>query len=576
MSKTIKGNINPMSDVVPSRLEAIKALSAPAAAHELVDISIDGNACRAVAAAPETLRDLFQHARQFGDLDYLVYGEERLSYTESWRQVARIANTLRDDCGVRKGDRVAIGMRNYPEWITSFLAITSIGGIAVALNALWNAEELAYAMELTGADILIADRERIERAAGLDLKVLSVRCPQLSSERITPLKDACAGASEVMPEVELAADDDAVIIFTSGSTGHPKAAVSSHRAVIHAVMSWDFDMSIALWRANLPRPQEPWQTRFRFLVTVPLFHVAGLHVGPISALWRGREIHLVYKWDPVQALNIIEREQITHFIAVPTMTGDLVRAAAEHEHSLDSLMSVGGGGAPRPSQQVRDIDAVFTNAAPGTGWGMTETNAIGAGIAGADYLQRPLSSGQCSALLDMRILDDEDRQLRTGQRGHLVIRGTSMFREYWNRPDANAEAFVDGWFRSGDIAYLDEEGFLFIVDRAKDIVIRGGENVGCGEVEDAIYSHPQVKEVVVFGVPHERLGEEVTCMIVTRNGESISAEELHHHLAQHLAEFQIPSRVFYQHQDLPRIASGKFNKRALRQQTIESLGLVQG
>jgi long-chain acyl-CoA synthetase len=568
-----------VSEVIPSRRAAIAALCAPGAHHELVEHTINGKPCRVYRNAPATLRDLLEHAQQFGELDYLVYEDERRSFLSTYREVAQIASVLKEEFGIGKGDRVAIGMRNYPEWVTAFLAITSLGAIAVALNALWNAEELAYALELTDCKLLVADRERTERLLDklepLDLRVLSVRCEDYPTDRIKGLAQAMArhpGAS--LSTTELQPDDDAFIIFTSGSTGHPKGAVSSHRAVLQAIMSWDTDVAIACWRAGIERPDEPRGIQFRFMVAVPLFHVSGSHVGMIQALLRGRCIYLAYKWDPQLALATIEQEQITHFIAVPAITGDLVRAASEHGGGLESLLAVGGGGAPRPAQQVRDIEAVFGNASPGTGWGMTETNAIGAGIAGADYLQRPLSSGQCSAVLDMRILDDTDGDVAAGEPGHLVIRGSSMFREYWNRPDANAEAFVDGWFRTGDIARIDAEGFVYIVDRAKDIVIRGGENIGCGEVEDAIYAHPAVSEAVVFGLPHERLGEELASLVIPRAGQAIDEADLERHLEKHLASFQIPSRMFFDEQPLPRIASGKFNKRAVRLDIIERLGLT--
>ena len=564
-----------MNEAFPSRLDAISALSLAGEHHAFEHHVINGNPCRVMANAPKTLRDLLEHSQQYTTLNYLVYQGEQLSYADAYRQVAKLANTLRQDYQVKKGDRVAIGMRNYPEWPIAFWAITSIGGIAVALNALWTSEELAYALKLTDTHLVVADRERVERllpvASKLHCQILSVRCDDMSSDNLRPLYQAMDAKSETLPPIDIAPDDDALIFFTSGSTGYPKGAVSSHRAAIHATMSWDMDLSIMCYRFNIERPDEPWGTRFKFLVAVPLFHVSGSHVAMISTLYRGRENHLMYKWDVMEALDTIEAEQITHFLAVPSMTGDLVKAADKHSRSLASLMQVGGGGSARSSRQVRDIDRVFKNASPGTGWGMTETNAIGTSIVGHDYLRYPLSSGQCSAFLDMQVLNDEDEVLAAGETGHLVIRGTSMFREYWNRPDANAEAFVDGWFRTGDIAYINEEGFLFIVDRAKDIVIRGGENIGCGEVEDAIYTHPLVNEVIVFGLPHERLGEEVACMVYS--GSSLTDIELTQYLSVHLAKFQIPSRMFFTSEALPRIASGKFNKRGVRQQMLARLGL---
>lgn len=564
-----------MTDGIPTRLEAIAKFSAPGLPFELNDIDVNGVPCRVFKNAPPTLRDLIEVTRNFEASDYLAYEDETYTYGDIYKQSANLAHLLVDDYGIKKGDRVAIGARNYPEWVTAFVAITSVGAIAVALNALWNGEELAYGLELTGTRLLIADRERIERVEdrldALNLDVLAVRCDGFSSPRIRSLNEAMSTkTSNSFPSVEIHPDDDALIIFTSGSTGHPKGAVSSHRAAIHAIMSWDFDGAVGYFRAGLERPNEPTDIQFKLLMAVPLFHVSGSHVGMIQAMLHGRKLVLMYKWDVMEALDIIERDAITHFIAVPTMTGDLVKAAAEHKRSLESLISVGGGGAPRSAKQVKDIDEVFENAAPGTGWGMTETNAIGAGIGGEDYLTRPLSSGKCSAVLDMRIVDDDDKDIAQGEPGHLLIRGSSMFREYWNRPDANADAFTDGWFRTGDIARIDEEDFLFIVDRAKDIVIRGGENIGCGEVEDAIYTHPAVSEVVVFGVPDERLGEELATMVVLRSGQGLEASDLQTHLRDHLATFQIPAHVYFSKEDLPRIASGKFNKRQVRAEILSA------
>jgi long-chain acyl-CoA synthetase len=570
-----------LATTVPTRAEAISALSAAGSDFELVAETINGLPCRVFRNAHSTLRELYADARdRFGDLAYLGYEGDLLSYNDAWRQSAQIANLLVEEMGVGKGDRVAIGMRNFPEWVTAFHAITGVGAIAVALNSLWSGEELDYALELTGAKVAVLDRERLERLRDrldeLDLQVLSVRCPETAGGRVRDLQQAMAGQpGDRMPAMAPAPDDDALIIFTSGSTGHPKGAVSSHRAVIHALKSWDFDQLIGHWRLGRSKPREPDDVQFKFLLATPLFHVAGSHVTMLQALLHGRLIYLMYRWDVDQALDIIEQEQITHFIAVPAVTGDLVKAAAGTDRSLASLVAVGGGGSPRPSAQVREIDRVFANAAPVTGWGMTETNAIGAGIGGADYLARPLSSGQCSAVFDMRILDDEDREKARGETGHLVIRGTAMFREYWNRPDANSAAFVDGWFRTGDIARIDEEGFLFIVDRAKDIVIRGGENVGCGEVEDAIHSHPAVREVVVFGLPHERLGEEVAAMIVPQAGAELEAADIQAHLHGHLADFQVPSRILFDSEPLPRIGSGKFDKRGVRQAVMSRLGLTE-
>jgi long-chain acyl-CoA synthetase len=277
----------------------------------------------------------------------------------------------------------------------------------------------------------------------------------------------------------------------------------------------------------------------------------------------------MYKWDVEHAAELIERERITSVVAPPAMTGDLVAAAARTTRDLSSLATVGGGGAPRAPGQVRDIDRAFSKAIPGTGWGMTETNAIGTGISGADYLDHPESSGRCSAVLDLRIVDDAGNELPQGERGEIQLRGTSIIRGYWNRPDANAETFVDGWLRTGDVAYLDDEGFLYIVDRIKDLVIRGGENIGCGAVEAALLEHPDVLEASVYGVPDPRLGEEVGATVYAQG--PLDDQALRAFLEPRLARFEIPRYLRFSKDPLPRIASGKIFKRQLREEAVRAL-----
>ncbi|MBD3648981.1 MAG: long-chain fatty acid--CoA ligase, partial [Pseudomonadales bacterium] len=272
-----------------------------------------------------------------------------------------------------------------------------------------------------------------------------------------------------------------------------------------------------------------------------------------------------------KAAELIEQEKISSFVAPAAMTGDLVEVARRTDRDLSSLVSVGGGGAPRAAEQVRNISKAFQQAMPGTGWGMTETNAIGTGIAGQDYLDRPESSGRCSAVLDIAIVDEEGNHLSPNRRGELLIRGTSVFRGYWENPDANEESFVDGWFRTGDVAYIDDEGFLFIVDRIKQLIIRGGENIGCGEVEAALLEHPDIIEASVYGVPDERLGEEIGATVCTTR--PLDEDEIRAFLRDHLGGYQIPRYFCLSSEALPRIASGKINKLEIRGRHLQQLGL---
>ena len=472
-------------------------------------------------------------------------------------------------------------MRNYPEWILAFMASTSVGAIAVAMNAHWQPDELRYGLEDSGARVLFADEERLERLARCqdafpDLAILAVRAADLHGTRATPLDEALADipASD-MPAVELGPNDDATILYTSGSTGHPKGAVSCHRNVLSALLSWELDAHAAarIRGRTLPQPGEPGerpQEQAATLLAVPLFHATGSHAVYLASYRAQRRLVAMYRWDVDLAAELIERERISSVVAPAAMTGDLIAAAERTGRDMSSLAMVGGGGAPRAPKQVRDIDRTFRRAAPNTGWGMTETNAIGTGIAGRDYLDHPESSGRCSAVLDLRIVDEDGKVLPAGQRGELQVRGTSVIRGYWNRPDANAETFVDGWLRTGDVAILDDEGFLTIVDRIKDLVIRGGENIGCGAVEAALLEHPDVLEASVYGVPDERLGEEVGATVYTK--AALTDADLRSFLEPRLARFEIPRYLRFVREPLPRTASGKILKRQLRDEAAAEVG----
>lgn len=549
-----------------NRDQALAALTAPGEAYELEEIELYGRPCRAFRNAPGTLRDLYHDNRS--DLPFIVYEDERLSFEDVWQQACRIGHLLIDEYGLEKGDRVAISMRNYPEWIMAFSAVTSIGGVAVAMNAMWQPDEMAYGLQDCGAKVLFADQERLDRFAACpeprpELSVLAVRARQPLAEGVRDLDEALEGiAATDMPSIDMRPEDDATIIYTSGSTGHPKGAVSCHRNLITALLSWELDARAAALLQGIEFPVPEQQPVA--LLAVPLFHATGSHAVYLASYRAQRRIVSMYRWDVAKAAELVARERVSSFVAPAAMTGDLVEYARGSNCDLSSLATVGGGGAPRAPEQVRGIDRTFSNAIPNTGWGMTETNAIGTGIGGQDYLDRPESSGRCSAVLDLRVVDDSGKELPQGERGELQIRGTSVIRGYWNRPDANVEVFVDGWLRTGDVAYLDAEGYLFIVDRIKDLVIRGGENIGCGAVEAALLEHPAVVEASVYAVPDARLGEEVGATVYAR--DRIDEAELRAFLEPRLARFEIPRYLHVSDEPLPRIASGKLFKRQLREE----------
>jgi len=393
------------------------------------------------------------------------------------------------------------------------------------------------------------------------------------SPRAAPdLRDLLEAVGDVvMPQVDIAPDDAASIFYTSGSTGHPKGVLSTQRNIISALLSWELDAQAGMFLAGAPPPPPARQPAT--LLAVPLFHVTGSHKVYLESYRAQRKIVSMYRWDAAKGAELIEREAITSFIAPAAMTGDLVREAQRTRRDLGTLVVVGGGGAPRAPEQVRQIDDSFAQAAPATGWGMTETNGIGTGIGGPEYLARPASSGRCAAVLELEVVDERGVALPAGERGELLVRGTSVFAGYWSRPDLNATLFDDGWFRTGDVAYLDEEGFLFIVDRIKELIIRGGENIGCGQVEAALLTHPDVYEAAVYAVPDERLGEEVGATV--HGAASLDIEAVREYLTSRLARFEVPRYIIASPDPLPRIASGKIFKRQLRQEALAALGVAE-
>ncbi len=554
-----------------SRQEALTQLTTAGQPYELETKLHYGNPCRIFKNAPESLRSLYEAARS--DETFIVYQDERLSFEETWQQAARLA-TLLAQHGVGKGDRVAISMRNYPEWILGFMAATSLGAIAVAMNALWQSDELAYGLTDSAPKAFLIDEERLERLKAVrdrdpEMAVFTVRTRAEHPAWATPLEEALESIPREapMPPAVIAPEDDATILYTSGSTGHPKGAVSCHRAILHALLSWELDGQAAALSAGVEIPVP--ETQPATLLAVPLFHATGTLAVYLSSYRAQRRLVSMYKWDVAEAARLIEKEQITTVVAPAAMTGDLVVYAEQHGADLSSLDYVGGGGAPRAPAQVKRIAQSFAKALPNTGWGMTETNAIGTGIAGQDYLDHPESSGRASAVLELRVVDEAGTPLPPNTRGELQIRGTSLIRGYWNRPDANADTFVDGWLKTGDVAYLDDEGYLYIVDRIKDLVIRGGENIGCGAVEAALLEHPAVAEASVYGVPDERLGEEVGTTLYCTS--SITEAELRDFLALRLAKFEIPRYFTFAEAPLPRTASGKILKRELREAALLAL-----
>lgn len=549
--------------------EALAQVTEPGQVFEVVEDVVDGRTVRVFKHAPPNLGQMLAGAR--GDeSEFLVYEDERWTFDRTMQNADALAHALVHTYGITRGDRVGIAMRNLPEWIVSFAAIVSIGAVSVSLNAWWTETELDYAIEDSGLALLIADPERIERAHApahsRGVPMIMVRGDQLEPNPTGVARyDEVVELGNSLPVVEVGPDDDATILYTSGTTGFPKGAVSTHRGVVNGLMGFWCNTTVQSARKGENALGTGGAFAPCFILIVPLFHVTGCVPVMLSCFGMKMKLVMMHRWDPETALRLIESERVTTFVGVPTQSWDMLESPAFSKYDTSSLASVGGGGAPAPAKLVDRVEKGFTRGRPNIGYGMTETNGFGPGNTGDDYVSHPNSTGRARmSVMDIEIRDQDDHPVPAGTRGQIWMKGPNIIRCYWNKPEATAETIVDGWLASGDLGRVDVEGFLYIEDRAKDMVLRAGENVYCAEVESAIYEHGDVYEAAVFGVPHERLGEEVACVILRQPGADLDADELKDFLAESLAPFKIPSRIEFADEQLPRNASGKILKRTLR------------
>ena len=552
--------------------EAGLAVTAPGQIFELVDADVSGVKMQVFKNAPAHLGQVFAGSRGHGDKTFLVYEGETYTFTQAMDQIDALSNLLVNTYGVKKGDRVAVAMRNYPEWVMSFAAIISVGAVSVSMNSWWVEDEIDFALQDSGAKVLICDQQRFDVAAPsckkFGVKVLVVRAEKPLPSGVDKWQDALGPhlkAALKCPVVDIKSDDDATILYTSGTTGRPKGAVSTHRAIISSLMAFSSRNAVlAMSGTKLKEVTGP-EIPTSFILIVPLFHVTGCVPVMMSCFIAGLKLAIMYKWDAEKALEMIEREQITNFVGVPTQSWDLVNSPVFDKYDTSSLRAVGGGGAPSPTSLVGKVNDKVKNGNPQLGYGMTETNAFGPAITGSDYLERPSSTGRAVLPMRVEVRDENLKSLPPGKAGEIWFFGPMLIRGYWNRPDATAETIVAGWLRSGDIGRLDADGYVYVEDRVKDMILRAGENIYGAEVESAIYDHPAVHEAAVFGVPHERLGEEVGVAILPKTGYVLDPKELWKFLEGKMAPFKVPSHVIVMNEPLPRNAAGKFLKRELQQ-----------
>ena len=527
------------------------------------EAEIRGNAYRIFKNAPPNLVGLFLYGTQFGDKDLIVYEDERLSFAETWSRACRLAHALKKRFDIGKGERVAIAMRNYPEWCVSYMAIISLGAVAVPLNAWWKTEELRFALADCGAKLVIADERRLGYILPfkdeLGLTLILARGEAGGADHL--YNDILASSEDTtLPAAEIAPDDDFCIVYTSGSTGEPKGVILTHRGAVTTLLSWAF-MASAIKEARGGVSlfgDDP-----GVLLAVPLFHVTGSHSLFMMSLLIGRRIVMMHKWEPERAVELIDKYRLTNFVGVPSQSYELMEAAAAA--SLPSLMDIGSGGAKRPPEHVRMLKAKFPGANPTSGYGLSETNALGCVISLDDYQKHPDSTGRpVPPLCDIKIIT-ETGEARTGEVGEIWIRSAANFRGYLNLPEETARCLTaDGWFKSGDLGRFDEEGFLYIVDRVKDLIIRGGENISCLEVENRAYEYAGVAEAAVFSVPDEVLGERVGLVVFPKRGAALDPHALRNFMSAALAEFKAPERIWISPAPLPRLGTEKFDKRTIR------------
>lgn len=560
-----------MNKATITRNQAIEKLCASGEIYELNSTQINDRNVKVFKNAPKTLNELY--FSNSSDLDFIVYQDERYTFSQILELSTQLANIMTSELGVRKGDRVGISMRNYPEWSIAFIATTSIGAIAVSLNALWGPKDLKFAIDDCDPKLLFVDQERLTNLSNVinkenDMKVIRVRAEENKDLFSYCWKELFSRHPNFNAlESNITADDDATIIYTSGTTGFPKGVVSTHRNIIHALMSWELEIEIRALRYELDKQELPFQEAM--LLAVPLFHVSGSHVVLLASFRNQRKMVCMYKWDAEEGLRLIQKEKVTSFIAAPAITGDLVNAYDKSRHDISTLLILGGGGAHRAPEQVKEIDSLNEIIMPQIGWGMTETNAIGTSAIGDAYADRPSSCGECSAVLQMRIVSESGAEMPNGEIGELQVKGTSMFRGYWNKLDDKLDCFDGDWFKTGDVAKINPDGFIYIMDRIKDLIIRGGENVSCSSVEYALMEHPEIVEACVYSIPDVRLGELVAATIYTKS--KLTEHTVKSFLKGKLANFEIPETIKISSVPLQRGASGKITKRLVQKAALTPL-----
>jgi long-chain acyl-CoA synthetase len=566
--------------MMPTSTEIREMLTGPGGAFEVVTEVIDGIEMRVYKDRLPSLRSVAELAAGRGDEQpFIVYGDQRIGFTEFFRLSNSMARHLRDDAGVGHGDRLAVLSANNPEWCLSFWAAVNSGAVLVGLNGWWKTDEILYGLRDSGSKVLVADHDRFARIAG-DLDQL----PDLEAvylidtdpaefgndPRLHHFDELTGDPTATFPDVAIDEGDNAVIFYTSGTTGRPKGAISTHRNMIANLQNTIYN-TVAQGTAepDVVAPLEGAENRQTAgLLTSPLFHVSGCHSSLVVGTIAGVKLVIPQgRFEPAKALQLIQDEEVTIWATVPTMVWRVCEYPDRHDYDTSTVTSVAFGGSPSADELQRMVRETFPNVrSTSNAYGLTETSSVATVINGRDAIERPHSVGRPVPVVDLRIVDPSGDDLPTGGTGEVLIKGPIVMPGYWNRPDATAEILEDGWLHTGDIGHVDDEGFLYITDRAKDMIIRGGENVYCVEIEQRLVQHPEIADAAVVGVAHPELGEEVKAVVQLADGSTLTADEVKAWVAETLANFKVPAYVDFTHDKLPRNASGKLLKNVLRGQ----------
>jgi long-chain acyl-CoA synthetase len=569
---------------MPNLAEVRAQLTGPGGPFEVVTEEVLGRPMQVYKDRMPSLRAIPEAAIGRGDDTFLVHGDRTYDFRGFVEQTNGLARALSDRCAIGPGDRVAVLSQNNPEWCLTFWATVSMGAILVGLNGWWKADEILYGLQDSGAKVLVADAKRFERVADrldeapdlthvllIDVGPDDFPNAVASGVKLQRLDDLGVEPSDAFPDTPIAEDDAAVIFYTSGTTGKPKGAISTHRSMIANLQNTLFS-TLAGAMANpeagsaLASSGAPTVS----LLTSPLFHVSGCHSNLVVGLLAG--VRLVIpegRFDPVQVLRLIAANQVTVWATVPTMVWRVCEHPARHDYDTSSVTTVAFGGSPSADELQRKVAETFPNVrSTSNAYGLTETSSVATVISGSDAKRKPHSVGPAVPTVELRIMDAAGQVLAVGETGEVCVRGPILMKGYWNKPEATAEAIDgDGFLHTGDIGHLDDEGYLTITDRKKDMIIRGGENIYCVEIENRLVDHPAIADAAVIGVPHAELGEEVKAVVQVApgaEGEAPTADDVRRWVAAELADFKVPAHVELRTEPLPRNASGKLLKNVLR------------